>query len=138
MAKYLRLLSLCLVLMSCNSDQQSVIPNVTVNLRVNLDDPNNLALNTIGSVQTFEGGVRGIIVYRKAQAEFKAFDRNCTYNPTDSCAIVELDSNLSSVVCRCCNSKFYLIDGSVNRGPANTSLKEYRTSLQGRDLYISN
>ena len=128
----------CMLFASCSKDQESTIPSVPVNIRIDLDNPEYNQLNTIGGSISIEGGIRGIIVYRIGQVEFIAFDRNCSYQSFDSCATVSLDSTISSVGCKCCGSRFQLIDGSPINGPANASLRRYQTNLVDRYLYIYN
>jgi len=85
------------------------------------------------------GGVRGIIVYRNSINDFTAYDRNCTYQPENTCATVNVDSsnNIYSV-CPCCSSRFVLTDGSVAKAPAVQPLRAYRTFFDGNALQISN
>ena len=136
--KYALYLSLFLFCIACGKEQESTIPSVPVNIRLNLDDPNNLSLTVVGGSKTIEGGLRGIIVYRKAQAEYMAFERTCSYNSNDTCAYVSIDSAISSVGCKCCGSRYQLFDGAPIKSPAVASLRAYNTSLVGRDLYIYN
>lgn len=124
---------------SCDKNNpESAVPSVPVNLRINLDDPMNSQLNTIGGSIQVEGGYRGIIIYRLTNTEYKAYDRTCTYQSENTCAIVAIDSAISSVGCNCCKSRFQLLDGSPISGPASFGLRTFYTSLQGRDLYIYN
>lgn len=127
-----------LLLLACSRDEETSIPSVPVNIRINLDDPSNLNLNIIGNSSTIAGGIRGIIVYRLSQDKFNAFERMCSYQSSDTCAYVSIDSAISSVGCKCCGSRFQLIDGSPILPPASASLRAYNTSIVGRDLYIYN
>lgn len=138
--KYLSLLFLWSVLLfsSCSKEKESTIPSVPVNIRLNLDNPAYSQLNTVGGSVTIEGGNRGIIVYRKGQAEFSAIERTCSYQSSDTCAYVSLDSTISTVGCHCCGSRFQLLDGAPIKGPANASLRLYQTNLVDRYLYIYN
>lgn len=123
---------------ACSKDQESTVPNVPVNVRINLDNPGYNNLNTIGGSVYVDGGYRGIIVYRRGIAEFLAYERTCSFQSTDTCAYVSLDSTISSVGCKCCSSRFQLIDGAPIKGPANASLRRYQTNLVDRYLYIYN
>lgn len=84
-----------------------------------------------------DAGVRGIILYRKTVQEFIAFERNCTYQPLDSCATVEVDESLLFMVCPCCGSTFDF-EGNPTGGPAEWPLKRYRTYLDGNFVTITN
>lgn len=127
-----------LVFASCSKDQESTIPSVPVNIRINLDNPSFTQLNSMGGSVSITGGNRGIIIYRKTQYEFVAVERTCSYQSADTCAYVSIDSAISTVGCRCCSSRFQLLDGSPIKGPANASLRLYQTNLVERYLYIYN
>jgi nitrite reductase/ring-hydroxylating ferredoxin subunit len=132
------LLSISVFWYACSKDQESPIPSVPVNINLSLDDPAFNNLNAVGGTAYIDGGIRGIIIYRKGVTEYNAFDRACSYQTNDSCAYVSLDSSISFVGCRCCGSRYQLYDGSPTVGPANAALRAYRTSLQGRNLLIYN
>lgn len=130
---------LCSVLLfSCSKEKESTVPSVPVNLRLDLDDPANFQLNSVGGSMTIIGGNRGIIVYRRGLNEFSAIERTCSYQSTDTCAYVSIDSTISTVGCHCCGSRFQLLDGAPIKGPANASLRLYQTNLINRYLYIYN
>ena len=130
---------LCSVLLfSCSKEKESTVPSVPVNLRLDLDDPANFQLNSVGGSMTIIGGNRGIIVYRRGLHEFSAIERTCSYQSTDTCAYVSIDSTISTVGFHCCGSRFQLLDGAPIKGPANASLRLYQTNLINRYLYIYN
>ena len=58
---------LCLVVAVCSScrKEQQGVPYAYVNLTVYVNDPQNIALTTIGGWKYFTGGYGGLIVYRK-------------------------------------------------------------------------
>lgn len=137
--KYLSLLFFSLILFSnCSKDKESTVPSVPVNIRISLDNPAYSQLNSVGGSINLEGGNRGIIVYRRGQSEFSAIERTCSYQSTDTCAYVSMDSTISTVGCKCCGSRFQLLDGAPIKGPANASLRLYQTNLVDRYLYIYN
>ena len=137
--KNLALLFLGIILIAaCSKDKESSIPSVPVNIRLNLDNPAYTQLNSVGGSITIEGGNRGIIVYRRGQADFVAIERTCAYQSSDTCAYVSIDSAISTVGCRCCSSRYQLLDGAPIEGPANASLRLYQTNLVDRYLYIYN
>lgn len=84
------------------------------------------------------GGSRGIIVYRDSFSSFKAYDRHCTYDSSNSCALVSVDVTNITGLDDCCGSKFNLLTGSINQGPATFPLKEYQTTFDGGVLHIFN
>lgn len=127
---------------SCKKDARNDIPNVYVDIRIDLNNPDFIHLNGVGNAVQLTGGVKGIVVYRKSENEFTAYDRNCSYNPTDEKARVQLNDSLpqSKVVDLSCGSQFELINGTVVKGPATQPLKAYRATYDAANslLYISN
>ena len=126
-----------LSLTSCKKDDDAV-PNVSVNIVISTTDPSYNDLNAVGGWIYLTGGSRGIIVYRYSIDEFMAYDRHCTYEPLESCAIVEVDQSGIIAEDLCCGSQFLLTDGSVIDGPASVSLKLYQTSFDGNNLFVYN
>lgn len=126
-----------MLFVSCKKDEET-IPNVSVNIVISTTDPSYNDLNAVGGWIYLTGGSRGIIIYRYSIDEFMAFDRHCTYEPTESCAVVEVD--LSGIIAEdlCCGSQFLLTDGSVIDGPASVPLKFYQTTFDGNNLYVYN
>jgi len=122
---------------SCKKDNETV-PNVSVNIVISTTDPSYSNLNAVGGWLYLIGGSRGIIVYRYSIDEFMAYDRHCTYEPKETCAVVEVDQSGIIAEDSCCGSKFLLTDGSVIDGPASILLKTYRTFFDGNNLSIYN
>ena len=107
------------------------IPNVPVNIIINLDLPSYQPLNTPGGYVYISGGSRGIIVYRNFD-EFVALDRHSTYNSTDPCAIASVNpDNLFELIDTCSGSKYSIMSGVVIEGPAKFGLKRYAANWDG-------
>jgi len=123
---------------SCNDEENNNIPLTEVNIIIQINDPDYIRLQTVGGWEYISGGSRGIILFRLSQDQFRAFDRHCTFQPSNTCALVSVDPNNITASDDCCGSAFLLNDGSVSRPPANTALKQYRTSFDGTTLRISN
>jgi len=133
------LLSLFFVLsVACRKEENNNVPLTQVNINIVLDDPDYINLKTIGGWEYISGGSRGIIVYRLGENEFKAYDRHCTFQPSNTCALVSVDANNITASDDCCGSSFLLQDGSVSKPPATTALKSYPTSFDGTRLVITN
>jgi hypothetical protein len=115
----------------------SEVPYVNVNIEINLNDIDNVALKQIGGFIYIEGGVRGIILRRESQDVYRAFDRNCTFQPDDECAVVEMHSTGFYIEDTCCASTFDL-SGFPTGGPAEYPLREYGVAVAGDFLYIYN
>jgi nitrite reductase/ring-hydroxylating ferredoxin subunit len=123
---------------SCKKNRDGNIPLVSVNVNININDPVFIKLTTVGGWEYISGGSRGLLVYRKSQEEFMAYDRHCPYKPSDDCGQVAVDSSNIIAIDKCCNSEFVITDGSVLKGPAVVSLKQYQTSFNGTVLRIYN
>lgn len=121
----------------CKKDDQAV-PNVPVDITIDLNGIEYSALNAVGGYIYITGGARGILIYRKSIDEYMAYDRNCTYKPNDDCARVEVTSSGITALCSCCNSEFLITDGSVMTKPATLPLKQYQTYVSGNYLRIVN
>lgn len=89
-----------------------------------------------GYILINDGGVRGIILYRKNSTAYLAFERNCSFQPTDACATVDVHSSTLFMQDACCGSSFNFDDGIPRGGPAWRPLQQYRTSLSGNTLTI--
>ena len=123
---------------SCNDDEDSNIPLVAVNFQININDPEFLNLQTIGGSVEVAGGSRGIILHRLSTDEIRAYDRHCTFQPSNTCAIVSIDPTNITATDQCCGSSFLLTDGNVSRPPASIPLKSYNTFLDGSLLTVTN
>jgi Rieske Fe-S protein len=141
---YLGLLASLVAACSSNTDTTTTIPNVPVNVQLDLRDQQNRALlfdNGVVSIPAGsangQGGVKGIYVVRQNATSYVAFERNCPYQPLSACATVTLDKSGLYFSDSCCGSQFSL-QGQVTGGPAPRSLRQYSTSLSGSLLTITN
>ena len=133
----IRILALfCLLFFSCQKEED-YIQNVMVDIDLNLTSDESFDLQTVGNYIFITGGVKGIIVYRQGFDSYKTYDRNCSFEPSLSCARID-SVNSSIAICKCCNSKFLLSDGTPFDGPALLPLKKYDNSLLGDVLHIYN
>ena len=125
---------------SCKkSNVEDRIPVVPVSVTIYLNLPSYSALNVVGNYAKVAGGYRGIIVYRRSQTEFAAFDLACPYDPSAAGAVLEVDSSGVTMVDNHCGSKFSLAYGSVLKGPATSPMKAYNTDYDGNNIvYIYN
>lgn len=133
-----------------NQQQQSDIPNVPVNLTINLNLPQYFNLQNQGGWVYENAGVRGIVIYHHYDDKFYALERNCPFQPNDSCATVSVETNNLFLRCGhyksqtdttwipCCNSQYSLESGFLLSGPSRFPLKNYRISQGGSVLYVTN
>lgn len=133
------LIAACGIIFSCKKNDSSVKGGYA-NVVINLNDPTALQLNAIGGWIYFTGvdaGLKGLIVYRRSQDEYVAYDRACTYDPTGNCSLI-IESSGIIAADTCCGSKFEIYSGSVTHDPATQPLIQYQVSHEGNNLYITN
>lgn len=113
------------------------IPEVFVNFRIPASEVGGVG-QAIYTNNTY--GVKGIIIYHQNTNEYTAFDRACSYQPSSECALVEISDLLSPthLIDSCCNSMFFLDDGTPFNGPALLPLKQYQTSFDGIYIRVHN
>lgn len=118
------------------SDDQ--IPYVAFNdIIINLNLPEYINLRTDGGHKEISGGVRGIILYRVNSTTYRAYERNCSFQPNEACATVNVHTSGLFMTDPCCGSNFNFSDGNPSGGPAWRPLVRYRTQLFGTDLTIT-
>lgn len=86
----------------------------------------------------FEGGARGVVIFRNSWDEFIAFERTCVAK--DCHGRLEVDTT-NNVILHCpkCNSKYISYDGSPIQGSlAKRSLFTYCSYFDGLYLWVSN
>ena len=121
---------------SCKKDKKSSeIAKLPVDFYLYLNDPSNVALNAVGGWLYVNAGTKGVIVYRQTIDAFVSLERNCPYDPNESCSIIEIYSGISSID-SCCKSQFSIYDGSIINGPASQSLYRYQSILNGNVLHV--
>lgn len=124
-------LLISLFLTSCKKENNSPIPNVPVNISLNLDLPAYTALNAPGGSAYVEGGSRGIIIYRNFD-EFVALDRHSTFDPENNCSVVDINpENPFELIDTCSGSKYSILSGVVLEGPAKHGLRRYNSYWDG-------
>lgn len=125
---------------SCDNQQfDSEIPFVAFpDIIINLNSQQYLDLrNPLGYVE-INGGLRGIIIFTNSSVnEYAAFERNCSYQPNNACAQIEVAGSGLSLEDQCCGSTFDVEFGNPSGGPATSPLRRYRTSLNGNILTIT-
>lgn len=130
-------------LLSCSNELvDAPIPIIPFeDLVLNLSLPENTSLSTVGGFRDLslsypDRGVRGIIVYRKDISTYYAFETNCTYQPNEACATVNIHNSTLYLEDVCCGSMFNW-DGNPIGGIAWRPLRQYETILNGTELTIT-
>ncbi|GAB2962791.1 hypothetical protein GCM10027048_34350 [Hymenobacter coalescens] len=124
----------------CGSSGTSVepaIPTAVVNEVINLSTQQATPLRFDRGYVYLNAGVRGIVVVRQNAQSYLAFERNCPYQPYNTCAKVSMDPSGFFLADSCCNSRFDL-RGQLTSGPAPRPLRQYTTAISNNLLYITN
>ncbi|WP_291401033.1 hypothetical protein [Daejeonella sp.] len=125
-------------LLSCSKDNIDRIPDVYVSYKITLQEFNIKSTNGLLLVNNQANtGVAGLIIYKRADGAFVAYDRCSSVNPQKRCAVVPDDPNLTATD-PCSGAKFSLFDGSPVKAPAERSLKQYRVIITNFDLMVVN
>lgn len=148
---FLFVTSLAVSFDSCNKNND-VIPDVYVDFRLDLSDPQFVDLNALGgsvivNAKTnnwqYSGGYddNGIIIYAGVD-EFYAYDRTCPHDyVVNSLSIkVNIDpSNSLNAICPQCSTNYSLAAGGTpSKGVGQYPLKNYKTSFDGRFVRVWN
>jgi len=136
--RFIAISVLLLSLISCRKDSLDRIPEAYVSYRITLQEFGIKNQNGLLLVNKQENaGVAGLIIYRRADGAYVAFDRCSSVNPQQRCAVVPDDPNLTATD-PCSGAKFSLYDGSPVKAPAKRPLKEYRVIITNFDLTVVN
>lgn len=119
-------------------DREDRIPYVYVNFVIYPDLPQYMSIKTPGNYLNLTGGAQGIILYCVFTDEYKAYERNCPNDPYEANSILDVDSTGLFLVCRNCESKFSIYDGSIVESPSKYPVLTYMTYLDGSSLYVYN
>ena len=132
------ILSTLLFFSTCNT-KDDYIQEVYVNINIDLNLPEHSDLQVSGNSIFIEGGVEGIIIYHGVGKDYKVYDRNCSYEPSLACSVID-SVNSGIAYCGCCASTFLLAqDGAAANSPALLPLKTYYFTLsENNQMRISN
>jgi len=129
----LSILSILFTFSTCNT-KDDYIQEVYVNINVDLNLPEYSNLQASGNSIFIDGGVEGIIIYHGVGNYYKVYDRNCSYEPSLACSVID-SVNTGFAYCGCCPSMFSLEEDGVTRnGPALLPLKSYNLSLGNNNI----
>ena len=129
----LSILSILFIFSTCNT-KDDYIQEVYVNINVDLNLPEYSNLQASGNSIFIDGGVEGIIIYHGVGNYYKVYDRNCSYEPSLACSVID-SVNTGFAYCGCCPSMFSLEEDGVTRnGPALLPLKSYNLSLGNNNI----
>jgi hypothetical protein len=144
MIKRIWILFLILAALSCNKKAKNQpisehpVPYVPMLMNIYPNDPFHFSIQAIGGWKYFEGGINGMIVYRKSDQEFVALERTSSHLPNDATAKAYVMADNFILHDSVSDSKWRIFDGVVTNGPATWPLRVYGTSYDGNLLRISN
>ena len=132
------ILVVAVLLSACAKNNGPQIPDVYVNYTVPINDPSISVLNSPGSAVMVNGyGVAGLIIYRRSDNMYVAYDRCSSVNPQNKCAVTLDEPNLT-VTDPCSGAKFSLYDGTPVKAPATQSLRQYQVFISSLYLQVTN
>lgn len=144
--KYFSSLFLILMLVSCSKEQTNRNPylqEIGFVYDVNLNLPLYLPLTNIGNavrIPTQGAGIRGIIITNVGFDQFRAFEASCPNHAPNDCSTLVLDGQ--TAVCPCDDLTYSVFTGQLLNRPDDGNryydLLEYRTSLRGSSVIVSN
>lgn len=137
--RYSLLLSLLLFFTSCEkNDTIDLLPKKSVNIIIDLNLPQYIALQTPSGWAYTAGGLRGIIIQNTGigNPPYKAFDRAC---PNNDCNLPMVFDGSLKLKCPCDNSEYSIIDGSPQTPNNKQFAREYRVLvINSNTLNITN
>jgi hypothetical protein len=129
---------------SCRKKTQVVVDNIpyqTVNITIYPNDPLYFKLQSVGGWVYINGGINGIIVYRKTDvgaSDFVAIERTSSHLPDNADAKVKVQSDNFTLKDTISGSSWRITDGVVLTGPADRPLRLYNTLYDNGSLTIRN
>ena len=117
---------------------QNPVPSVPVNISIYPNDPLYFKVQAIGGWMYLDGGINGIVLYRKTEQEFVALERSSTKSPSDTKSRVLVQSDNFTLKDTVSASTWSILDGSVMKGPAVWPLRKYGSTYDGNLLKIIN
>ncbi len=139
MKRYLLLL-ITIVLFSCSKDRQvnnnPFLPTYpfTIDLNTNLPSYSQLKFTSNPILITTPGiGIKGIIVMKVGENDFRAFEASCPNLIPSDCS--QLTINGINAICPCDEKEYSLFTGLGN---GTQPLKPYRVDVLGDVIRVSN
>lgn len=120
------------VISGCRKNRNHPVPSVATDITIDINLPTYSDLQGVGGWTYVNGGSRGIIVYRRAENDFIAFDRHAPSDPNGTCekALYPTKDNFLILKDSCNDATFSLYDGA----PVSNSefgLRLFQTAWNG-------
>ena len=117
---------------------QNPVTSIPVALNVYPNNPLYFKVQVVGGWMYIEGGINGIIIYRKSEQEFVAIERTSSHLPNDVKARVYVMPDNFTLRDSISDSQWRMFDGTVTKAPATWPLRLYGTTYDGNLLRIVN
>ncbi len=126
-------------LFGCGSsdDGNPLLPNVTVNETVFLNNPSSQPLLVPGGYIFIQGGISGIVVYNLNNTQYFAYDRACPHVSPSNCQPMVVNDGLT-MECPCDGAQFALALGGQPQSGTSQAARQYRVVKNGDSLIITN
>lgn len=125
---------ICLFLVSCGNDtpENNCFQNIRLSEIINLSNPEFINLEVPGGYATTNLAGRNIIIIRRSNTQFKAYDLQC---PENDCSNAMTFDGLK-LKCPCSQKEYNSLNGSPIDGNGCFAL-EYTVQQSGNTLIIS-
>jgi len=122
------------LIFSCKKTSNHTVTSIPFDISINTSLPSYNSLQGVGGWTYVNGGVQGIVVYRKSSDEFVAFDRKSPIVSSECKKPLTTNSdNFLQLDDSCTNAKFSLFDGSPISG-SEFGLRQYQTQWNGSSI----
>ncbi|HTM97266.1 MAG TPA: hypothetical protein VL088_00915 [Pedobacter sp.] len=133
-----RFLGLMMLFLCVSCAKEDYLPNLPVNFSAPITDPRLNRISSAGGSVIIDGyGIAGLIICRRADNSYAAFDRCSTVNPEEKNAVIIETGGLTALDEKS-GAKFNLIDGGPAKAPAKKALKQYSVTISGYTLRVTN
>jgi nitrite reductase/ring-hydroxylating ferredoxin subunit len=131
------LLIICVCfLASCSKDDSERIPEIYLDYRISLQEF-QIKKNADNILLVNNEGVAGLMICRRADGAYVAFDRCSSVEPQKKCQVTPDTGGLTATD-PCSSAKFSLYDGAAVKAPAVRPLKEYQVNITGFEIVVFN
>ena len=150
---FLVVITIAIGLSSCNK-KNDVIPDVTIDFRIDINDPEFTGLASFGGIALISSatnnlgiyaagyGGNGIIIFSGVEEQFYAYDRTCPHDYAVNGLSVKVNidpTNSLNAICPKCSTNYALAAGGTpSKGIGRYPLKNYKTSFDGRYVRVWN
>lgn len=119
-----------------NTPAENCLPNITISINTDLNNPSNINVQTPGGSAILNGGSKGILLFNINGSSFVAFDLIC---PNNDCSSPMIFENGLTLKCTCDNSEYSVhLGGAPQTNDSNCPAREYRVLKNGTSIRITN